>query len=63
MYNNSYHFELSVPNQGLFIPEMHWRRVQLSPDAMMLSIASEKFDARDYIRDFKEFMDLKKAKI
>jgi WxcM-like, C-terminal len=63
LFNNTYHFELSGPNQGLFIPEMHWRRVQLSTDAMMLSIASEKFDTRDYIRDFKEFMDLKKAKI
>jgi hypothetical protein len=41
---------------------MHWRRVQLSTDAMMLSIASEKFDPRDYIRDFKEFMELKKGK-
>lgn len=62
MLNNSYHFELERPNQGLFIPELHWRRIKLSEDAIMLCIASEKFDERDYIRDFREFILLKKQK-
>lgn len=60
--SNSYHFELNQPNEGLFIPELHWRRIQLSEDAIMLCIASDKFDQRDYIRDFREFMLLKKQK-
>ena len=62
MQSNSFHFDLSKPNEGLYIPELHWRRIQLSEDAIMLCIASEKFDQRDYIRDFREFMLLKKQK-
>ncbi len=63
LQNNSYHFELNNPNQGLFIPEMHWRRIQCEPNAILLCIASEKFDSRDYIRDFRAFIQLRKIKI
>lgn len=62
LHNNTYHFELEGANQGLYIPELHWRRIQLGEGAIMLCIASEKFEQRDYIRDFKEFLALPKQK-
>jgi hypothetical protein len=49
-------FKLTDPNQGLYIPPMHWRNVSLDSEAILLCLASEKFDLEDYIRDFEEFL-------
>jgi hypothetical protein len=56
----SYHFELTDPNVGLFVPELNWRRIQIEPQGIMLCIASDRYDERDYIRDFSEFVKAKK---
>lgn len=57
--NNSYQFTLTDKSQGLLIPAMHWRRIRLDKEAVLLCISSEKYDESDYIRDFKEFRTTK----
>lgn len=54
-----YHYILSDPNQGLFIPELHWRRLKMGPEVVCLSISSAEFDEKDYIRDYQEFLSIK----
>lgn len=60
--NNSFYFELNKKNVGLYIPELHWRRIHMDKDAVLLCLASEKFDEKDYIRDFREFTAYKRGK-
>ena len=48
-------FILDEPSKGLLIPEMHWREISFSHNAVLLCLASEKFDENDYVRNFKEF--------
>jgi hypothetical protein len=51
-----YHYTLSNPNQGLYIPAMHWRRVQMGPEVVCLILCSSVYEESDYIRDYKEFL-------
>jgi acetyltransferase-like isoleucine patch superfamily enzyme/dTDP-4-dehydrorhamnose 3,5-epimerase-like enzyme len=53
-------FTLSEPTLGLYVPPMIWStQYQYSPDAMLLVLASDKYDAADYIREYGEFLRLK----
>ena len=50
-------YELNRPDQGLLVGRMTWREMHdFSPDAVLLVIASEKFDEEDYIRDYDDFL-------
>jgi acetyltransferase-like isoleucine patch superfamily enzyme/dTDP-4-dehydrorhamnose 3,5-epimerase-like enzyme len=50
-------FVLDEPNIGLHIPPMVWAtQYKYTPDAMLLVLASEAYDADDYIRDYDEFL-------
>lgn len=50
---------LNEPNLGLFVPAMIWAvQYKYSPDAMLLVLASEHYDATDYVRDYDEFLSL-----
>ena len=49
-------FILDSPKTGLFIPKMCWRMMQYSHNAVQMCIASEEYDEKDYIRDYKEFL-------
>lgn len=52
-------FTLNRPYQGLFIPTGIWRRLDdFSSGSVCLVIASEKYCAEEYIRDFDEFQQL-----
>lgn len=54
--------ELDNPNKGLYIGPMVWREMfDFSSDAVLLVLASEKYDESDYIRDYDLYM--KKAEI
>ena len=54
-------FLLNKPNMGLHIKTGIWRELQnFSSGAVCLVIAQDVFDEADYIRDFDEFLDLKK---
>ncbi|CAM2918923.1 WxcM-like domain-containing protein [Chryseobacterium flavum] len=48
-------FILDHPTKGLFIPELIWRDIQFSHNAVLLCLASELYDENDYFRDFEEF--------
>lgn len=49
--------ELSSPNDGLYISNAVWREMyDFSPDAVLLVLASELYDERDYIRNYDDFI-------
>ena len=48
-------FILDNPDKGLYIPNGYWREIKFSHNAVLLCLASEKYDEKDYIRDFNEF--------
>ena len=48
---------LDSPDKGLYIANNVWREMfDFSPDAVLLVLASELYDERDYIRDYDEFI-------
>jgi len=52
-------FRLDRPDIGLYMPPMTWgTQYNYSPDAVLLVFASQEYDARDYIRDYDEFLRL-----
>jgi hypothetical protein len=53
---------LDRPTLGLHMPAMTWgTQYNYSEDAMLLVLASDPYDADDYIEDYDEFVALKKA--
>lgn len=56
-------FMLDRPWKGLLIPPGLWRDLEnFSHDAVLLCLASEKYDENDYIRDYNEFLVYKGVK-
>ncbi len=48
---------LNSPTQGLLLEGMVWREMyDFSPDCVLMVIASEYFDEKDYIRDYSSFL-------
>ena len=48
---------LDSPETGLYVPPMIWAtQYRYSPDAMLLVLASDVYDAADYIRDYDEYL-------
>lgn len=53
---------LDCSNIGLYLPPLIWGiQYQYSHDAVLLVLASEGYDAEDYIRDYGEFLKFKKS--
>jgi hypothetical protein len=51
---------LNRPDYGLLIVPGIWRElIEFSSGAICLVLASEKYDARDYVRDYSEFKGMK----
>lgn len=49
---------LEKPNEGLFISNNIWREMfDFSPDAVLLVLASQLYDEKDYIRDYSDFLE------
>lgn len=49
-------FDLSRPDEGILIPPGYWREMHgLSPETIILVMASEDYDERDYIRNYDDF--------
>ena len=56
-------FTLNRPYQGLLIVPGIWRDLDdFSSGAVLLCLASEHYDAADYIRDYDEFLEYKNVK-
>ena len=48
---------LDSPSKGLFIDKMIWREMyDFSEDCILLVLASDYYDERDYIRNYSEFL-------
>ena len=48
---------LDSPDVGLYVPPLTWAvQYKYSPDASLLVLASQPYDAGDYIRDYDEFL-------
>ena len=54
-------FELNRSYYGLYIPAGLWRKMEnFSTNSFALEFGSVKYSAEDYIRDYNEFLNLKK---
>lgn len=54
-------FVLDTKSLGLFLPAMTWGiQYKYSSDAVLLVFASEFYEAKDYIRNYDEFIQIKK---
>ena len=54
-------FHLDKPWKGLYVPAGLWRDLEnFSGGSVLLCLASEKYDATDYIRDYNEFKAYKR---
>lgn len=51
-------FQLTNPQQGLYIPAMCWTELHFSEGATALCLASTDFSEADYIRDYGRFTRL-----
>ena len=48
---------LNKPNEGLYIANNMWREMyDFSKDAVLMVLASELYDEKDYIRNYDEFL-------
>lgn len=54
-------FVLDKPNTGIYIPKMVWKDMyDFSEDSVLLVIASETYDSKEYIRSYDEYIDILK---
>ena len=50
--------ELNRPMQGIYLPKMVWKDMyDFSSDSVLLCLASEHYDASEYIRDYNDFLN------
>ena len=60
---NREEYEMNSPSIAIHIPPMVWGvQYKYSSDAVLLVLASDKYDASEYIRDYEEFLELVKRK-
>ena len=51
-------FVLNRPHTGAYLPTMVWKDMyDFSADSVLLCLASEHYDAEEYIRDFNSFLE------
>lgn len=56
--NERYVVVLNKPNEGLYITNNMWREMyDFSNDAVLMVLASELYDEKDYIRNYDEFLE------
>lgn len=56
---NEQEYFLSNPAKGLYIPKMLWKEMyDFSPDCVLMCIASEYYDADEYIYDYDEYLEV-----
>lgn len=54
-------FALNRPHTGIYLPRMVWKDMyDFSEDSVLLCLASEHYDAGEYIRNYDEFIALVK---
>lgn len=58
---DKHEFELTRPDQGLYIPHLYWRDIIFSDQAVLMCLASEEYVEADYIREYSDFKLLQHA--
>lgn len=54
-------FILNRPHTGIYLPTMIWKDMyDFSEDSVLLVLASEHYDAEEYIRDYDRFVEVVK---
>jgi len=54
-------FSLNRSYYGLYVPKLMWREmVNFSTNSLALVLSSTPYDAADYIRDYEEFINIKR---
>ena len=54
-------FPLNRSYYGLYVPKLMWREmVNFSTNSLALVLSSTPYDAADYIRDYEEFINIKR---
>lgn len=49
--------ELNQPNMGVYLPKMIWKEMyDFAEDSVLLVLASTHYDAKEYIRDYDEYI-------
>lgn len=52
-------FSLNRPHTGIYLPRMVWKDMyDFSKDSVLLCLASEHYNAEEYIRDYDKFKDM-----
>jgi dTDP-4-dehydrorhamnose 3,5-epimerase-like enzyme len=60
---NREEYKLNSPEMAILIPPMVWGiQYKYSSDAVLMVLASEKYDESEYIRNYDEFIELVKSK-
>lgn len=50
-------FSLTRPHTGIYLPKLTWKEMyDFSSDSVLLALASEHYNAAEYIRDYNEFV-------
>lgn len=50
-------FSLDRPHTGIYLPKMIWKEMyDFSEDSVLLCLASEHYEAEEYIRDYDDFV-------
>lgn len=53
-----HHFELTKPSEAVYFPRKHWIRMRCSEGAILLTLASCKFEDDQYQKDYDLFREL-----
>ena len=57
-------FKLNNPSEGLFIDGVIWREIKfLTKETVLVVLADNEYDEEDYIRDYEEFLKIKRNEI
>ena len=52
-------FSLNRPHTGIYLPKMIWKDMyDFTENSVLLCLASEHYDAEEYIRDYAEFVKM-----
>ncbi len=52
-------FDLDRPHIGIYLPKLVWKDMyDFSKDSVLLCLASEHYDAAEYIRDYETYLSL-----
>jgi hypothetical protein len=50
-------FQLNRQHAGIYVPHMIWKEMfDFSPDSVLLVLASEHYDSKEYIRSYDEYV-------